>query len=131
MWTQTGVGSSRGLGYAERLLEAEERTRRTNRSLRDTLTEVAIQKVSFVVSSFGGLGLSAREFLNKVYCVSCATPWCYFLSEKLPALNTTWNAMTLPTFWDARVSLAGRRGIPGQDYRQGQADYVAYTGPPT
>jgi hypothetical protein len=62
--------------------------------------------VPFVVSSFGGLGPSAREFLNKAYSVARAKPWRYYLGVNHPTLHTTWNTMTAPTFWDARISVA-------------------------
>ncbi len=97
-----------GLGDAERLLEAEERLRWRNPVAQGYINGSGNMKifVPFVVSSFGGLGPSALEFLNKAYSVARATPWRYYLGVNHPTLHTTWNTMTAPTFWDARISVA-------------------------
>ena len=106
--SDTSVSSWHRLGDTERLLEAEERARRRNRVVQGYINGSGNMKifVPFVVSSFGGFGPAARDLLTKAYAVARASPGRYFLGANHPTLHTTWNTMTAPTFWDARISVA-------------------------
>ncbi len=61
--------------------------------------------VPFVMSSFGGLGPAAREFLTIAYRTACRSE-CFILGVNHRALQTTWNTLTAATYWDARISVA-------------------------
>ena len=61
--------------------------------------------VPFVMSSFGGLGPAAREFLTMAYRTARRSE-CFILGVNHRALQTTWNTLTAATYWDARISVA-------------------------
>ena len=61
--------------------------------------------VPFVMSSFGGLGPAAREFLSMAYATARRSE-CFILGVNHRALQTTWNTLTAATYWDARISVA-------------------------
>ena len=61
--------------------------------------------VPFVMSSFGGLGPAAREFLTMAYRTARRSE-CFTLGVNHRALQTTWNTLTAATYWDARISVA-------------------------
>ena len=96
-----------GLGTAERLLEAEEEKRRRNPTVVErTSGSGNIKKfVPFVMSSFGGFGPAAREFLTMAYRTARRSE-CFILGVNHRLLETTWNTLTAATYWDARISVA-------------------------
>ena len=57
------------------------------------------------MSSFGGLGPAAREFLSMAYRTARRSE-CFILGVNHRVLQTTWNTLTAATYWDARVSVA-------------------------
>ena len=105
--SHTSIGRFSGLGSAERLLEAEEERRRRNPTVVErTSGSGNIKKfVPFVMSSFGGLGPAAREFLTMAYRTARRSE-CFTLGVNHRALQTTWNTLTAATYWDARISVA-------------------------
>jgi len=96
-----------GLGSAERLLEAEEEKRRRNPTVVERTSGSGNIKrfVPFVMSSFGGLGPAAREFLTMAYRTARRSE-CFILGVNHRSLQTTWNTLTAATYWDARISVA-------------------------
>jgi hypothetical protein len=105
--SHTSIERFSGLGSAERLLEAEEERRRRNPTVVErTSGSGNIKKfVPFVMSSFGGLGPAAREFLTMAYRTARRSE-CFILGVNHRALQTTWNTLTAATYWDARISVA-------------------------
>ena len=61
--------------------------------------------VPFVMSSFGGLGPAAGEFLTLAYRTARRSE-CFILGINHRVLQTTWNTLTAATYWDARISVA-------------------------
>ena len=57
------------------------------------------------MSSFGGLGPAAREFLTMAYRTARRSE-CFILGVNHRALQTTWNTLTAAAYWDARISVA-------------------------
>jgi len=105
--SHTSIERFSGLGSAERLLEAEEEKRRRNPTVVErTSGSGNIKKfVPFVMSSFGGLGPAAREFLTAAYRTARRSE-CFILGVNNRMLQTTWNTLTAATYWDARISVA-------------------------
>jgi hypothetical protein len=105
--SHTSIERFSGLGSAERLLEAEEERRRRNPTVVErTSGSGNIKKfVPFVMSSFGGLGPAAREFLTMAYRTARRSE-CFILGINHRVLQTTWNTLTAATYWDARISVA-------------------------
>ena len=105
--SHTSIERFSGLGSAERLLEAEEEKRRRNPTVVErTSGSGNIKKfVPFVMSSFGGLGPAAREFLTMAYRTARRSE-CFILGINHRVLQTTWNTLTAATYWDARISVA-------------------------
>ena len=105
--SHTSLGRFSGPGSAERLLEAEEEKRRRNPTVVDRTSGSGNSKkfVPFVMSSFGGLGPAAREFLSMAYATARRSE-CFILGVNHRALQTTWNTLTAATYWDARISVA-------------------------
>jgi hypothetical protein len=63
-----------------------------------------------VMSSFGGLGPAAREFLTAAYRTARRSE-CFILGVNNRMLQTTWNTLTAATYWDARISVACSQAV--------------------
>ena len=97
----------RSLGDAQRLLVAEENSRRQNRVVQGLLNERGSTRifVPFVMLSNGGFGPAARDFLTTLYRTARAEDR-FYLGVNHPVLDTSWNTLTAPTYWDMRLSVA-------------------------
>ena len=92
-------------GAVERLIKQRVEEKRTIPVAESIVRDSNIKYVPFVVSTNGGIGRSAGEFLNMIYKKAKANDrWIMAIEQ--PALESTWNTLYASTYWDMRFSVA-------------------------